>query len=125
MTVRVPISEQRDASHDILIGRGLLARLPALVRDACPAARYAVITDSHVEALYGGQIVAALQDAKLPVELLPFPAGEWNKTRETWASLSDRLLALEWVRRDERSRALHITPEGRRGLAAELAVTVR
>src|SRR2546427_3841717 len=95
VTVRVPITEQRDASYDILIGRGLLTRLPALLRDACPAVRYAVITDSHVEALYGGQIVAALQDAKLPVELLQFPAGEWNKTRETWAALADRLLALE------------------------------
>ena len=95
MTVRVPITEQRDASYDILIGRGLLTRLPALLRDACPAVRYAVITDSHVEALYGGQIVAALQDAKLPVELLQFPAGEWNKTRETWAALADRMLALE------------------------------
>src|SRR2546427_10452286 len=83
VTVRVPITEQRDASYDILIGRGLLTRLPALLRDACPAVRYAVITDSHVEALYGGRIVAALQDAKLPVELLQFPAGEWNKTRET------------------------------------------
>jgi len=98
VTVRVPITEQRDASYDILIGRGLLTRLPALLRDACPAVRYAVITDSHVEALYGGRIVAALQDAKLPVELLQFPAGEWNKTRETWASLADRMLALEFGR---------------------------
>ena len=95
MTIRVALAEQRHASHDILIGRGLLARLPALVRDACPAARYAVITDSHVNALYGAQVVTALRDAALPGDLLEFPAGEWNKTRETWASLSDRLLALE------------------------------
>ncbi len=95
MTVRVPIREQRDASYDIVIGRGLLAKLPALVRDACPAARYVVITDSHVHALHGGQVVAALRDAKLPGDLLEFPAGEWNKTRETWASLADRMLALE------------------------------
>jgi len=94
VTVRVPISEQRDASYDILIGRGLLARLPALVRDACPAARYVVITDSHVNALYGGQVATALRDARLPGDLLEFPAGEWNKTRETWASLADRMLAL-------------------------------
>src|SRR3989475_5078270 len=76
-------------------GRGLLARLPALVRDACPAARYVVITDSHVNALYGGQVATALRDARLPGDVLEFPAGEWNKTRETWASLADRMLALE------------------------------
>ena len=95
MTVRVPIREQRDASYDILIGRGLLAKLPALVRDACPAARYVVITDSHVNPLYGGQVATALRDARLPGDVLAFPAGEWNKTRETWASLADRMLALE------------------------------
>jgi len=95
VTIRVALAEQRHASYDILIGRGLLAKLPALVRDACPAARYVVITDSHVNALHAGHVVAALRDAKLPGDLLEFPAGEWNKTRETWAALADRMLALE------------------------------
>lgn len=92
MTIRVPIVERRDASYDIVIGRGLLAQVPALLADHCPAAAYAVISDSHVGAAYGKRLVAQLQDAELPAELLTFPAGEWNKTRETWAELSDRLL---------------------------------
>src|SRR6266576_77673 len=50
--LRVAISEQRDASYDIVIGRGLLADLPAFVKAACPAGRYVVITDSHVAKLY-------------------------------------------------------------------------
>src|SRR5216110_2021559 len=91
--LRVAISEQRDASYDIVIGRGLLADLPAFVKAACPASRYVVITDSHVAKLYGKQVMARFHDAKLQVELLEFPAGEWNKTRETWALLSDRMLA--------------------------------
>ncbi len=98
MTIRIPIFESRDASYDIRIGRGLLADLPALVARACPAARYAVITDSHVHKLYGGQVVAGLQGAQLQAELLSFPAGEWNKTRETWAALSDRMLAAHFGR---------------------------
>src|SRR5882672_11368545 len=93
--LRVAISEQRDASYDIVIGRGLLADLPAFVKTACPASRYVVITDSHVAKLYGEQVMARFHEAKLPVELLEFPAGEWNKTRETWASLSDRMLAAQ------------------------------
>src|SRR5881394_387280 len=91
--LRVAVSEQRDASYDIVIGRGLLADLPAFVKAACPASRYVVITDSHVANLYGKQVMARFHDAKLQVELLEFPAGEWNKTRETWALLSDRMLA--------------------------------
>src|SRR5437773_6077618 len=90
--LRVAVSEQRDASYDIVIGRGLLADLPAFVKAACPASRYVVITDSHVANLYGKQVIARFHDAKLQVELLEFPAGEWNKTRETWALLSDRML---------------------------------
>ncbi len=95
MTVRVATAEQRTTSYDILIGRGLLADLPDLAQAACPAARYAVITDSHLATLYGETLVARCRDATLQVELLEFPAGEWNKTRETWARLSDRMLAAQ------------------------------
>jgi len=95
VTVRVATAEQRTTSYDILIGRGLLADLPDLAQAACPAPRYAVITDSHVATLYGEKLVARCRDATLQVELLEFPAGEWNKTRETWARLSDRMLAAQ------------------------------
>ena len=98
MTIRVAIAEPRNTSYDILIGRGLLADLPALVNAPCPAARYAVITDSHVATLYGKKLVARCHDATLHAELFEFPAGEANKTRETWASLSDRLLQRQFGR---------------------------
>jgi len=98
VTVRVPIAEQRNASYDIRIGRGLLAELPELVQAACAAARYAVITDSRVGTLYGEQVVAPLRGGTLAAELFEFPAGEGNKTRETWASLSDRMLARQFGR---------------------------
>ncbi|MBI1967620.1 MAG: 3-dehydroquinate synthase, partial [Gemmatimonadetes bacterium] len=93
VTVRVPILEHRDASYDILIGAGLLDEAPALLARRCPAERYAVITDSHVAKLYAERLVAHCQDAKLQADVFSFPAGEWNKTRETWAALSDRMLA--------------------------------
>jgi len=32
------------------------------------------------------------------VEMFSFPAGEWNKTRETWTMLSDRMLAAQFGR---------------------------
>jgi 3-dehydroquinate synthase len=92
--VRVPIREDRDASYDIVIGRGVLGtHLAPLLAAACPAAAYAVISDSHVGPLYGAAVVRAVSTAGPPAALLTFPAGEWNKTRETWAALSDRLLA--------------------------------
>jgi len=98
VTIRVAFAGPRDASYDILIGRGLLASLPARLKAACPASRYAVITDSHVAKLYGETLVTRCHDATLHVELFEFPAGEWNKTRETWATLSDRMLAARFGR---------------------------
>jgi 3-dehydroquinate synthase len=92
VTIRVPIREQRDASYDIVVGGGALADLPALLARHCPAARYAVITDSHVARLYGASVLASLRQAGATADLLEFPAGEWNKTRETWAALCDRML---------------------------------
>src|SRR5438094_3000805 len=96
--IRVAISEQRDASYDIVIGRGLLADLPAFVKAACPASRYVVITDSHVAKLYGKQVMAGFHRATREAQLFEVPGGEWNKTRETWATLSDRMLAARFGR---------------------------
>jgi 3-dehydroquinate synthase len=92
VTVRVPIHEDRDASYDIHIGRGLLADLPRLVAKHCPAASYAVISDSHVGKVYGQAVTSTLCSGGARAELLTFPSGEWNKTRDTWATLSDRML---------------------------------
>jgi 3-dehydroquinate synthase len=98
VTIRVPLSERRDASYDIVIGRGLLGELSRRLRAACPATRYAVVTDSHVAERYGDSLTARLCAEGLPAELFPFPAGEAHKTRETWAMLSDRLVARQFGR---------------------------
>jgi len=93
VTIRVPLVEQRDASYDILIAPGLVRRLDRILPQYCPAAAYAVISDSHVGKVYGEKLVGTLHDGRLHAELFTFPAGEWNKTRETWAAISDQMLA--------------------------------
>jgi 3-dehydroquinate synthase len=98
VTIRVPLREQRDASYDIVIGRGALGVVPALLAKHCPAAAYAVISDSHVAKLYGENLCRQLSAVSRQTELFTFPAGEWNKTRETWASLSDRMLVAHFGR---------------------------
>jgi len=98
VTIRVPLVEKRDASYDILIKAGLVRQLDTILEEYCPAAAYAVISDSHVGKLYGEELVQQLSAGGHRVELLTFPAGESNKTRETWASLSDRMLAAQFGR---------------------------
>jgi 3-dehydroquinate synthase len=93
VTIRVALVEQRDASYDILIAPGLVRRMDKILPQYVPAAAYAVISDSHVGEVYGEPLVALLHEAGIQAELFTFPAGESHKTRETWASLSDRMLA--------------------------------
>jgi 3-dehydroquinate synthase len=92
-TIRVPLAASGDDSYDVIVGRGILPDLPGLLHERCPAHQYAVISDSHVGALYGKRIVGLLEGAGLTAQLFTFPAGEWNKVRDTWTELSDRLLA--------------------------------
>lgn len=78
-------------SYEILIGVGVLEALPGSVARACPADRYAVISDSTVARLLG-QRVCRLLGTRAKADLVVFPAGEWNKTREQWQRVSDALL---------------------------------
>src|SRR5262249_59221615 len=58
---------------------------------ASNAHRYAVLTDDNVGPLYAARVRAAIGAARATV--LTVPAGEAHKTRETWARLTDELLA--------------------------------
>ena len=98
MTIRVPLVEKRDASYDILIKAGLVQQLDAILTEYCPAAAYAVISDSHVGKLYGEKLVGTLHDGTMHAHLFTFPAGESSKTRETWAALSDQMLTAHFGR---------------------------
>ncbi len=90
--IPVPIRETRDASYEVHVGRGILETLPAVLHATCPAVRYAVIADHHVAELHGGRLSAVLDGAGIPHVVVHFPAGEWNKSREQWAELTDHLL---------------------------------
>ena len=77
--------------YPIHLAAGALELLPEVVRTTAPAGRVAVITDSEVGPRYGARVMAGLglhHDT-----LLTIPAGEEHKTRETWARLTDDLLA--------------------------------
>jgi len=74
------------------VGENLLARAAEWVAQCCPAHHYAVITDSTVGPLYAETLAQSLRGLGR-VTVVTFPAGEWNKTRAVWASLTDQLLA--------------------------------
>ena len=93
VTIGVPVAGAPEASYDVVVGRGAWSRLPGLLAERCPAHQYAIVSDSRVGALYGERIAGLLAAAGLPSRPFLFPAGEWNKVRETWADLCDRMVA--------------------------------
>ena len=76
---------------------GALATLGARVAAVAAAHRYAVVSDETVAALYAARAVASFGPAA-EVRVLTVPAGEAHKTRESWARLTDELLAAGYGR---------------------------
>ena len=88
--------EIRLGGSSIRVGRGLFEDAGAITREVAPAHRYALITDSNVGPLYADKVRNQLE--KGSAEVLTIPAGESNKTRESWARLTDQMLAKKFGR---------------------------
>lgn len=82
----------------IEIAPGALDALGARVRGRAPEHRVAIIADQTVAALYGERARASFGGGDPAPLLLTFPAGERHKTRQTWATLSDQLIAAGYGR---------------------------
>lgn len=83
-------------TYTVSIGRGLLDALGDIVRAAAPAFRYAVVTDTNVGPLYADRVTRALGSDRARV--FAITAGEAFKTRDTWAALTDAILAAGFAR---------------------------
>jgi 3-dehydroquinate synthase len=79
--------------YAVIVGPGALRSLPAQLAATAPAHAYAVISDETVARLHAGPLLEGLRAAGVRAELLTFPAGEGNKTRERWGELTDAMLA--------------------------------
>ncbi|MNI27379.1 3-dehydroquinate synthase [compost metagenome] len=93
-TFQVMLKKVVDDSYAIEIGELLFDSLIAdLQQGLVPnVSKYAIITDSTVEPLYGRPLLERLRQNGFAAELFSFPAGEASKTRETKALLEDQLL---------------------------------
>ena len=88
--------EIRLGGSSIRVGRGLFDHAGAITRELAPAHRYGLITDSNVGPLYAEKVRNQIE--KGSAEVLTIPAGESNKTRESWARLTDQMLAKKFGR---------------------------
>ena len=77
--------------YPIHLARGALGELGAVVQRNAPAHAFAIISDSNVAPLYAERVAASLRPKR--AEVLQVPAGEVHKTRESWARLTDEMIA--------------------------------
>lgn len=92
---RITVEIRRDATataYEVVVREGLIDDVGSLIAAGCPAHRYAIVADTQVAGLYGDRVLDSLTGAGLKGTLLKFPAGEWNKNRESWSDLSDGML---------------------------------
>lgn len=88
----------KDQTTEVFVGLDLLAKLPELLKEKVPAYRYALITDSTVEKLYGEKLVTILNEKGLSTELFSFEAGENSKNESTYLKLCHTLLEKKYGR---------------------------
>jgi 3-dehydroquinate synthase len=88
----IPTAGLPTDSYEIVVGAGIWRSLPALIERYCTAFRYAVVTDHQVAELYGSRLLRAMHSAGHRTDIFAFPAGEEQKTRETWAAIGDAML---------------------------------
>jgi 3-dehydroquinate synthase len=92
--LRVRLRRTVDDSHDILIGRGLGARLSVQLRRRPVGRRYIIVTDSHLHARYGETLLSSFRRRHLVGDLVSFPAGEGSKSRRVRDEIEDAVVGL-------------------------------
>jgi len=90
--VKVSLPEANSRGYEVLVGPGLFGTLASVLSRFCPAHRYAVVTDDHVAELYAVRLSRMLHAAGYRTDVFAFSSGEAQKTRETWALVSDAMM---------------------------------
>ena len=82
-----------DASYDVLIGHGLLARAGAQMAPLLPQPRCFIVTDEHVAALHLATLQNSLDEVGIAHQSFVVKPGEASKSFASFQALMDDLLA--------------------------------
>ncbi len=99
-TFQVELKKVVDDSYEIEVGFALENKLIQDLQNGLVGKihKFAVVTDSNVQALYGEPILHKLQDVGYQADLFVFEAGEKQKTRQTKEMVEDAMLAKQYRR---------------------------
>lgn len=87
-------------SYTIHIERGLLDHLGERIREELQGRKVFILTDSHVQGLYGPTVLRQLEEAGLDAALLALPPGEASKTFQKLPEIFGAMLDHQMTRKD-------------------------
>ena len=87
--IRVRAGEQ---SYEVVVDRGILARIGSLLPPRFEGATGAVISDENVGPLHAGTVMTGLTEAGFRPVLITVPAGESSKTMQQAEAICDRMI---------------------------------
>lgn len=97
------ITVRASKTYDVLIGQGILVDIAGLIRNAGisePGLSCVLVTDDHVDGLYGCEVEKYLEKAGIKVVRFIFPAGESSKNIEVYGRLLNFMAASGITRSD-------------------------
>jgi len=86
--------------YDVLVGKGLLSNLGALVQEVFHAGKLCIISDERVNLLYGDAAERALSDAGFTIYRFAFSPGEESKSIATYGRCLEFLAENKFTRTD-------------------------
>ncbi len=90
-TMRINLKRMVDESYDVVFGLGLFPQIARDLKAQALGSRYAIITDSNVNELYGGKLKGALETEGLQTAVFSFGAGEQSKNLDVCKGVMGRM----------------------------------
>ena len=87
-------------AYDVLLGQGLIAELPQLVKDICGGRKVGIITDDTVDVLYAESVYEALKAGGYDVCKYVVPHGEGAKNISTLSGILEYFASCHFTRKD-------------------------
>ena len=94
------IAVNTSKSYDVLLGSGLIGRLPTLIAPLCQGRKIGIITDDTVERLYANKVAQDLSTAGYQVSTYAFPHGEGAKHIGTLSDILEFFAERHFTRKD-------------------------
>ena len=97
--IKVNLEKPHQESYDIFINEDIMDHEGWITTVKNHADRYVIITDSHVNPLYGEMVRAKLAKTALPVDIIEIPAGEASKSVNIVLDVVKQLIRLKVSRK--------------------------